>query len=306
MAGPKISIIVSTYNASHLLAYAIRSVLRSDFTDWEMIVVGDHCTDDTEHRVADFADPRIRFTNLSENSGQQAKPSNVGLAQARGDYICYLNQDDMYFPWHLGAMVRLLEATSADIACAGHAVVESAGIHDGIAEIVAAPGPATTRNRYSPLRWYLASTWFMRADAARDVGPWKMEEDIYVAPSQEWMFRAWTMGKRIVCPDEISVLLILSGARKGSYKRRDVSEHRIIYEKLISSDDAAGELARALSQRRVPALRGMKTAARRLYSNTVGRASILLGMHPDTAIRLLRFGGRGGVARHWKRAVQSD
>ena len=50
----------------------------------------------------------------------------------------------------------------------------------------------------------------------------------------------------------------------------------------------------------------MKTAARRFYGNTVGRASIMLGMHPDTAIRLLRFGGRGGVARHWNRAVRSE
>ena len=248
MAGPKISIIVSTYNASHLLRYAIRSVLRSDFADWELIVVGDHCTDDTERCVADFADPRIRFTNLSENSGQQARPSNVGLAQARGEYICYLNQDDMYFPWHLGAMLRVLEATGADIVCAGHAVIESASEDDGAADIVAARGPSTSRNRYSPLRWYLASTWFMRADAARDVGRWKMEEDLYVAPSQEWMYRAWTMGKRIVCPDEISVVLVLSGARKGSYRRRDDSEHCIVYEHLVCGEDPSEGLSAAPSR----------------------------------------------------------
>ena len=106
MASPTISIITATYNCSHILRYAIASVLNSDFDDWELIVVGDHCTDDTEACVAGFDDDRIRFFNLEVNSGQQATPNNFGLSKARGEYVCYLNHDDLFLPWHLSTMLE--------------------------------------------------------------------------------------------------------------------------------------------------------------------------------------------------------
>ena len=76
-----ISIITATYNRSNLLAYAINSVLRSTYEDWELIVVGDACTDDTESVVNAFGDPRIQFYNLEENFGEQSGPNNIGFSQ---------------------------------------------------------------------------------------------------------------------------------------------------------------------------------------------------------------------------------
>lgn len=60
-ARPEISVITATYNRSNALALAIRTVLWQTCPDWELIVVGDHCTDDTEDVVRGFPDPRIRF-----------------------------------------------------------------------------------------------------------------------------------------------------------------------------------------------------------------------------------------------------
>jgi cellulose synthase/poly-beta-1,6-N-acetylglucosamine synthase-like glycosyltransferase len=63
MGEPAISVVIATYNRSDVLAYAIESVLRQTFTDWELIVVGDACTDDTPEVVARYveADSRVRF-----------------------------------------------------------------------------------------------------------------------------------------------------------------------------------------------------------------------------------------------------
>ena len=58
---PLVSIVIATYNRSQVVAHAIDSVRRSTVADWELIVVGDHCTDDTEAVVAGFADPRITW-----------------------------------------------------------------------------------------------------------------------------------------------------------------------------------------------------------------------------------------------------
>ena len=68
---PLVSIVIATYNRSQVVAHAIDSVRRSTITDWELIVVGDHCTDDTEAVVAGFADPRITWVNLAQNAGEQ-------------------------------------------------------------------------------------------------------------------------------------------------------------------------------------------------------------------------------------------
>src|SRR5688572_8257735 len=78
MTSPSISVVIATYNRSRMLAYAIESVLRQTFTDWELIVVGDACTDDTAEVVARYvaADPRVRFVNLERNWGEQSAPNN--------------------------------------------------------------------------------------------------------------------------------------------------------------------------------------------------------------------------------------
>ena len=75
---------MATYNRPAVLAFAIRSVLAQDFADWELIVVGDRCSEATGVLVGSFADRRIRYINLALNTGEQSGPNNVGIARARG------------------------------------------------------------------------------------------------------------------------------------------------------------------------------------------------------------------------------
>src|SRR3954447_7291706 len=71
MESPAVSIVVATYNRSNVLELAIASVVAQTFTDWERLVVGDACTDDSEQVVESFGDPRIRWENLPVNHGDQ-------------------------------------------------------------------------------------------------------------------------------------------------------------------------------------------------------------------------------------------
>ena len=83
------------------MRYAVESLLRSTIVDWELIVVGDACTDDTGDVVASFGDSRIQFYNMEKNCGEQSGPNNEGLRRARGEYVAFLSQDDLWFPDHL-------------------------------------------------------------------------------------------------------------------------------------------------------------------------------------------------------------
>jgi glycosyltransferase involved in cell wall biosynthesis len=124
---PLVSIVIATYNWSSVLRYAIESVLRQSYSNWELIVVGDGCTDDSEAVVRSFADPRIRWTNLPENTGSQSAPNNAGIALAKGEYVAYHGHDDLWLPDHLIRLVGALERSGAGIASTAYETVGPPG-----------------------------------------------------------------------------------------------------------------------------------------------------------------------------------
>jgi glycosyltransferase involved in cell wall biosynthesis len=121
---PLVTVIIPTYNYSSVLRHAIRSVLRQTYPSFELLVVGDACTDDSEQVAASFGDPRVKWLNLEENAGTQSAPNNAGLERAAGRYVAYLGHDDLWHPWHLAAVVGELERTGAPF---GHGLVELVG-----------------------------------------------------------------------------------------------------------------------------------------------------------------------------------
>ena len=82
------------------------SVQRQTFADFELLVIGDGCTDDSEAVVAAFGDPRFHWENLPQNHGHQSPANNRGLALARGKWIAYLGHDDLWMPNHLELLWR--------------------------------------------------------------------------------------------------------------------------------------------------------------------------------------------------------
>ena len=121
---PLVTVVIATYNYSSVLRHAIRSVLAQTYANFELLVVGDACTDDSEEVVASFADPRVRWLNREENSGTQGGPNNTGLDLADGDYVAYLGHDDLWHPWHLTTVVGALERSGRPI---GHGLIELVG-----------------------------------------------------------------------------------------------------------------------------------------------------------------------------------
>jgi GT2 family glycosyltransferase len=158
-----VTVIIATYNRSALLRLAVESVLRQDFGDFEVWVVGDGCTDDSQQVVAALGDPRVHWLNLSYNSGSQAAPNNAGLERARGTYVAYLGHDDLWFPWHLASLVDCIERTGADFAY----------------PIIARIGPDGVRDASGPL-WSTVnpSGWLHRREIVAQTGYWRPQEQI--------------------------------------------------------------------------------------------------------------------------------
>jgi glycosyltransferase involved in cell wall biosynthesis len=115
-SAPLVSVIIATYNRPRNLEIAIESVLRQSYQNFETLVVGDGCTDDTKRVVEGMKDDRVKWLALKENSGSQSLPNNLGLARARGKYIAYLGHDDVWLPNHLSTLMRYMEKGSLDVA----------------------------------------------------------------------------------------------------------------------------------------------------------------------------------------------
>lgn len=110
MDAPTVSVIIPTYNRAHLIGQSIESVLRQTFQDFEIIVVDDDSTDDTEAVVAAYGG-RVRYVRTSHGGCGHAR--NVGMEQARGRYFAFLDSDDLFYPYALELETRLLDSHPA-------------------------------------------------------------------------------------------------------------------------------------------------------------------------------------------------
>lgn len=299
---PKVSVVIATYNRSQVLQHAIRSVLASTITDWELIIVGDACTDDTEACVASFGDARIRFVNLAANAGEQSGPNNHGVSLARGAYVAFLNHDDMYLPDHLAACVEELDRGDADLVWTPALVAQPGPAGGPLRYILEGVPP---RCRYSPFAFYSASTWMFRRELVETVGPWPPGGSVYVTPSQAWLFRAWRSGARLRFLPRVGVIVVWSGVRRGSYAIRESADHE-----QLARDQADGEFrARALEDAAISAAgstvatahHGVVKALVRLMAYPLYQVLIALGVHPLSIGMFLRHGGKGGYIRHHRR-----
>lgn len=104
---PRVSVIVPTYNRTHLIGETIRSVLNQSFRTIELIVMDDGSTDNTKEIISGFGDS-VRYFH-QENKGRSIA-RNEGFKAARGEYICFLDSDDLLAPRKLERQVALLNA----------------------------------------------------------------------------------------------------------------------------------------------------------------------------------------------------
>lgn len=114
---PVVSVVIPMYNAAQYIESCLKSVLSQTITNYEIICVDDCSTDDTAKIVMNFAqkDRRIKLYRHSKNSGGASEPRNTGIKLSRGEYIAFLDADDLYTKTALAELVTIAEETHADV-----------------------------------------------------------------------------------------------------------------------------------------------------------------------------------------------
>ena len=198
---PAVTVIIPTYNSNGTLRLTLETVLLQDFDDFEVWVVGDGCTDDSETIVSSFGDKRFHWVNLPVNSGTPSIPRNEALRRARGRLIAYLGHDDLWFPWHLSELVDCADKSNSDFVYSLGVFVEPAGF----VNTFTLPDKAWDGNALlSP------SNWLHRSGLIKSVGLWS--QDIKTKVDREFLHRVLAAGVRLNFRRQISVLKFPSAA----------------------------------------------------------------------------------------------
>ena len=105
---PKVCVIMPVYNGEKTLKYALASLLVQSYSNWTCVIVNDGSTDSTKEILDSLKDPRFQVYNLSQNSGRGIA-RDIALKHAEGDYLAYLDADDMMHEDKLKEQVLYLE-----------------------------------------------------------------------------------------------------------------------------------------------------------------------------------------------------
>jgi hypothetical protein len=104
---PRVSVIIPTYNRAHLIREAVSSVLKQIFTNFELIVVDDGSTDNTEEVLLAIDDSRLKFLRRAHTGPSRTR--NAGIQAATGEFIAFLDSDDLFLPRRLSLQVAKME-----------------------------------------------------------------------------------------------------------------------------------------------------------------------------------------------------
>lgn len=107
---PLVTVVIPTYNRMPLILEAIDSVIAQTYTNWELFVVDDGSTDDTVAAVQALNDPRIHILD-QPHTGLPGVSRNKGAQKGTGEWICFLDSDDIWLPEKLECQLKVLQET---------------------------------------------------------------------------------------------------------------------------------------------------------------------------------------------------
>jgi glycosyltransferase involved in cell wall biosynthesis len=175
-----VSVVVPTRNRSDLLAVTLRSVLRQRDVDLDVVVVDEASTDDTAGMLAALGDSRVRSIRHQTPQGVSTA-RNHGVAEARGEWVAFTDDDDLWAPDKLARQLQAAEATGRDWVYAG-----SVNITDGFRIVHGVP-PLSPEEVAAALPHYNAvpgggSNVVVRRDTLQRVGPF----DVRLLNTEDW------------------------------------------------------------------------------------------------------------------------
>lgn len=157
-----VSVIMPSYNTAKYIAESIESVMNQTYPDWELIIVDDCSTDDTDSVVASYlSDTRIRYLKNEKNSGA-AISRNYALREAKGKWIAFLDSDDVWLPEKLETQIAFMLEKNCSFSYANYEEIDEGT--KPLGRVVTGPKRITKMGMYAYC-WVGCLTVMYNADA---------------------------------------------------------------------------------------------------------------------------------------------
>ncbi len=224
---PFFSVVIAAYNPGERILPTIRSVLAQSYREFEVLVVGDGCSDATGEILAASFGEVVRFENLDRNYGCQSYPNNAGIGLSRGTHVAYLGHDDVWSAHHLEALTTVIQRVDPDFAVSGavyHAPAGSkyywfTGSFDD---------PSTAGREFFP-----PSSFAHRRDVIQKIGPWRDPQEISAPVDCEFLLRAFANGCSFVSTKVTTVHKFAAGHRYLWYRFPSSHEQQRMLDRLL-------------------------------------------------------------------------
>ncbi len=232
---PRVTVVMATYNWATVLPFSIASVLDQTFTDFELLVVGDGCTDESARVVNAIGDPRVHWLDLAPRAGHQSGPNNEGIRRAQGEVIAYLGHDDLWLPGHLSDLVKAID-DGARLAFSSALMIV----------------PGSRPWVWPPARWsYFPGEWMPPTTIAHDrslidaVGGWRHPRETGELESESELWQRMTSHSgQPEGPTELTSLKLPAALRRDVYHDRPHHEQEHWLRRIQAGEDLSGQYRR--------------------------------------------------------------
>jgi GT2 family glycosyltransferase len=282
-ARPLVTVIIPAYNAARFIRPTIDSVLDQTFQDFEFIVVDDGSTDDTADVVRSY-EPRLRY--LWKANGGQSSSRNVGIREARGEFIAFLDHDDLWYPEKLARQVALMQAAPRlGVVTTGSVLFDDHGdLQTEIPVLPATSGPALLARLLLGNVIGSCSKVLVRSACFRELGAF--DEQLRMAEDWEMWYRIGLRYDIVVIPEPLIRYRIHQGNFSSHSARLNLANEMVFLQRAFAEPGfRPGPWLRghALAERHLAAAIGHREAGE--HGPMLASLARALLLHPPIAAR---------------------
>jgi glycosyltransferase involved in cell wall biosynthesis len=255
---PVVSVVMPTYNQAHFLRSAVRSVLDQDYSRWELLIINNFSDDNTLEIIEGFPDPRIRCENF-RNEGIIAASRNRGIRLSRGEFVAFLDSDDLWYPAKLSTCLRAMGG-GTDAVYHGMRIME-----DGIPAGQLVPSPPE-KDLHRALLFQgkppiATSSVIIRKQCLTEVGGFCEDREIVSAEDYDLWLRLSKHGTRFLPLREIlGEYRVHRGNASQNIRRQSAAEVEILAREFTRVSD--GSFSMLIRRRRRMALAYLRASRR--------------------------------------------
>ena len=235
-AEPLVSVIVTTFNRADLLCETLDSILNQTYTNFELILVDDGSTDKTEEVVKKYTDHRLHYFK-TVNWGGPARPRNIGIKKAKGDYIAFCDDDDIWKNNKLEMQLDIIINNNAGLCFCNHYKIDQNGNIIGAGKVKNKYKNPTFTNFFLSGGYIMNSSVIIKSQCIDDVGYQNESTEMVAIEDSEYWGRILSIYKGCFLPEKLVRYRVHQGSIQNKTNNSYLNEQLIFCRVLSQSVD---------------------------------------------------------------------